>query len=246
MDRKAFSPLEIKLSVEGDIELAFSQLNVIDGDGDVTLPGAFAVKDVPLSAYGHTSWDGQLPVGKGTISESKGWGVFKGQFFMDTTAGRDTYNTIKALGPLAEYSYGFNTLDYSFGQQDGKAVRFLKSLDVFEVSPVLKGAGIGTHTLAIKSGRPASDTPYAELLSWYADGLPDLLDRVKDRAAFRAKEGRALSSANRQMLSDLASALETHLASVHDLLTSTAPAPETIDVTAEVLAMEAERLGVTV
>lgn len=150
--RKAFIPHELKLSETGEIELAFAQLNVVDSDNDVTLPGAFPTKDVPMSAYGHTSWDGELPVGRGTISESGDWAILKGQFFMDTTAGRETHATIKGLGELAEYSYGYVPLDHSFGQVDGKSVRYLKRLDVFEVSPVLRGAGLGTHTRAIKSG----------------------------------------------------------------------------------------------
>jgi hypothetical protein len=98
------------------------------------------------------------------------------------------------MADLQEWSYGYNVLDGGPGIFDGKRVRELRKLDVFEVSPVLKGAGVGTGTLAIKSGRPEADAPYAELLAWYSEGLPDLFDRVKDRAAFRAKEGRTSSS----------------------------------------------------
>jgi len=199
-NRKAFTPHDLKLDDAGSIAFAFAQLNVIDKDGDVTWPGAFPVKDVPMSAYGHTSWDGALPVGKGSISEQGEWAVFSGQFFMDTTAGRETHATLKALGPLAEYSYGYDPLDYSFGQQDGQDVRFLRGLDVYEVSPVLIGAGIGTHTLAIKSGGPGPDAPYAEHLSWLREQVKALVDRTQDRAEWRAKEGRKLSAADRDGL----------------------------------------------
>jgi hypothetical protein len=84
---------------------------------------------------------------------------------METDQGRNAYNTTKAMADLQEWSYGYNVLPPAGpGMFDGKRVRELRKLDVFEVSPVLKGAGVGTATLAIKSGAPGADAPYAELL----------------------------------------------------------------------------------
>lgn len=217
--RKSFIPRELKLDDSGAIELAFAQFNVVDSDGDVTLPGAFPVKEVPISAYGHTSWDGALPVGKGTISETGDYAVLRGHLFMDTTGGKDTHATLKGLGSLAEFSYGYNVLIGEQGQFEGKRVRFLKSLDPHEVSPVLKGAGVGTHLMSIKSGAPASDAPYVEQLLWYSEGLPALIDRFKSHAAARAKDGRKLSRADRAALEDLVESLDGQLASARDLLT---------------------------
>ena len=211
MIRKMFAPGGMKLDDEGHIEAAFAQLNVIDFDNDVTVNGAFPQKDVPMSAYGHTSWEGALPVGKGTITEEGDWAVFKGDFFLDTTHGKDAYNTVKGLGDLAEYSYGFDVIDSGNGTLDGKAVRELRSLDVFEVSPVLRGAGLGTHTIAIKSDAPGTDASYAEHLSWYVDGLSALIERTKDRAAFRASEGRKLSRSDLAQWADLVAVLTEHL-----------------------------------
>ncbi len=201
---------EVKLNESGYTEVAFAQLKVIDHDGDVTLPGAFPVKDVPMSAYGHTSWDGALPVGKGTISEQGDWAVFKGQYFLNTSGGRDAYETVKGLGPLAEYSYGFVVpKDGSEpGKQDGQSVRFLKALDVFEVSPVLKGAGRGTHTMTLKSGGPGPDAPYATHLDWLRSEVEALVKRTDERAEWRQKEGRTLSTANRASLLAILEALD--------------------------------------
>ena len=67
--RKAFMPGEFKLEESGAVTIAFAQLNVVDHDKDVSLPGSFPTKTVPISAYGHTSWSGAMPVGKGTIRE---------------------------------------------------------------------------------------------------------------------------------------------------------------------------------
>lgn len=247
MDRKSFKPTDLKLSEEGVIEAAFAQLNVVDHDGDLTIPGAFAAKEVPMSAYGHTSWDGALPVGKGTISERGDWAVFSGQFFMETTHGRDAYQTVKALGSLAEYSYGFNVRDSAPGVHEGKNVRVLKALDVFEVSPVLMGAGIGTHTLAIKSGGPVADSPWSEHILWYAEGLPALVKRAHDRRDFRAVDERKLSRTDRARLQDIEAALPGLLEAVRELLfvPDAPPAEEAPkSVSLEVQLAIARRLGV--
>lgn len=149
------TPGEFKLDEAGRVRVAFAQLNVIDSDGDLTHPGAFPTKDVPMSAFGHTSWGGELPPGRGSVKEVGDWGVFEGQFFLDTSGGRDTYLTVKAMAGLQEWSYGYEATEFDFGKSDGRQIRNLRKLDVFEVSPVLKGAGIGTHTLDVKSSKRA-------------------------------------------------------------------------------------------
>ena len=63
----------------------------------------------------------------------------------------ETYKTVKNLGDLQEWSYGFKVLDDEIGEFQGKQVRILKKLDVYEVSPVLIGAGVGTGTTSLKS-----------------------------------------------------------------------------------------------
>ena len=216
---KAFTPTDLKLSETGEVLVAFSKLDVIDLDNDVTRHGAIPKgKAVPMSDYGHTSWDGAKPIGKGVLGESGDTGTFTGSFFMDTDQGRNAHATVKAMGDLQEWSYGYAVLDGGPATVNGTVVRELRKLDIYEVSPVLKGAGIGTSTLAIKSGAPGPDAPYAEQLSWYADGLPALLDRVKSRMDIRAAEGRKLTRTDRARLEDLAAALEGHLVAVHELL----------------------------
>ena len=245
---KAVTPFEFKLSETGDVTVAFSRFNVIDADGDVTFPGAFPVgKAVPMSAYGHTSWDGAPPTGKGTISEKADLGVFDGAFFMETDQGRNAYHTTKAMAELQEWSYGYAVLDGGPGTFAGKRVRELRKLDVLEVSPVLKGAGIGTATLAIKSGAPGPDAPFATQLSWYTEGLPALLDRLKSHAAVRATEGRKLSRADRAALDDLIEMLDGLGVEARESRAADDPSPKTVDpVTMDILVSTAQRLGVTV
>lgn len=140
----------IKNADRGEFSAVLATLNVIDSDGDVTRPGAFDSSDFPLSAYGHKSWEGALPVGIGRVKEVGNEAILEGHFFMDTTHGRDTFLTVKRLGPLGQWSYGYDPVGHSNGMHEGKSVRFLEKLKVHEASPVLVGAGVGTRTLGTK------------------------------------------------------------------------------------------------
>lgn len=158
MQKKNLGRVEVKDATKGEIQAVFSTFDQVDHDGDVTLKGAFTDgAPVQISAFNHGSWEGALPVGKGVIRVNGNEAVLDGQFFMDTQHGRDTFATVKAMGDLQEFSYGYNVADSETGTFEGKSVRFLKALDVFEVSPVLKGAGIGTRTLSVKSKTDEDD-----------------------------------------------------------------------------------------
>jgi len=243
--RKAFVPFDFKLSETGDVSVAFSRFGVIDSDNDVTYPGAMPVgKTVPVSAYGHTSWDGALPIGKGTIREVGDLGILDGRFFMDTDQGRNGYATVKAMADIQDWSFGYVVLPPSGPEVfEGKDVRALRKLDVFEVSPVLKGAGIGTATLAIKSGAPGPDAPYAEHLAWVLDEVKALTDRSRDRAVWRAKEGRVMSNANMERLRALHEAMRGAAEDLESMMAEMAP--KASPVTLEILLATARRLGVT-
>jgi len=134
----------------GEFQAVFSTFNVIDLDGDVTLPGAFEDgQKVRVAYWGHRWQD--LPVGKGVIhaDDEKAW--IDGQFFLDTDVGRETYRTVKNLGDLQEYSYGYDIIEADIGKFEEQDVTFLKKLTVHEVSPVMLGAGIDTRTTDIKA-----------------------------------------------------------------------------------------------
>ena len=147
----------VKDADAGTVTAVFSRFNVRDEDGDVTLPGAFKNgQRVLISAYGHASWGGALPVGTGVIyaDDEKAW--MDGQFFLDTIGGKETFTTIKGTGELQEWSYGYDVLergDVTDAMRQAGVWRVLKSLDVFEVSPVLLGAGVGTGTLSVKGAK---------------------------------------------------------------------------------------------
>ena len=163
-DRKTFQGVHIKAGPEGRVSAVFSTFNVLDLDGDVVLPGA--IKDgaeVVLSAYGHTSHGGSLPVGKGIIRTTPTEAVLEGQFFMNTAAGRDTFAVVDSLGALQEWSYSLHDVKAHRGDWQGEPANIIEAVRIKEVSPVLLGASIGTRTLATKS-RAEMDEAERELM----------------------------------------------------------------------------------
>lgn len=146
---------EVKDAEKGIIEAVFSTFGVKDLDGDVTLPDAFEEgAAVAISAYGHGSWMGAKPIGRGTIHVEKTRATMAGQLFLDTTDGLETFRVIKGMGELQEYSYGYDVLktgEITEEMRQSGVRRVLAKLKVFEVSPVLLGAGIGTQTLGAKA-----------------------------------------------------------------------------------------------
>lgn len=144
---KRLTGATLKADTIGGLSAVFSVFDQVDTDGDVVKGTAFTDgQEVPL-VWAH-EWD--KPIGKGAVRVEADRAVFDGAFFLDTSWGRDAYATVKAMGALQEYSWGFRILEQSFGEQDGKPVRFIDGAEVFEVSPVLVGANRNTGTLAIK------------------------------------------------------------------------------------------------
>ena len=163
---KALTGVEIKDADQGTVQAVFATFNTVDHDGDVTLPGAFEDgAKVRISAFGHASWGMSRgassvpmpPVGKGVIRTTETDAILDGQFFLKTQGGRDTFELVKEMDDLQEWSYGYDTLDSEPGVFQGQKVNFLKRQLVHEVSPVMIGAGIDTRTLAVKGKQLSSD-----------------------------------------------------------------------------------------
>lgn len=188
IQHKGLTRIEIKDADKGEIVAVFATLNVVDSDGDVTPNGAFENgAKVRISAYGHSSWGDRLPVGKGTIRETKTEAILDGRFFMDNADALSTFNVVKQLGEdgLQEFSYGYDPVEYSFGEFEGQQVRFLQKVKVHEVSPVLLGAGVGTRLLTAKSFEKFDDHGDAVLAA-----VREYVDRHPEVIAYRAKQGK--------------------------------------------------------
>jgi hypothetical protein len=211
--RKTLSGVTVKDESQGQVSAVFATFNVIDRDGDLTLPGA--IKDgteVVISAYGHSSHDDELPVGKGVIRTTDTEAILEGQFFMNTTAGRETFEVVKELGPLGEWSYSLSDVTRTSVESDGRYYWIIESIGLIkEVSPVLMGAGINTRTLSAKGlGMKFSEEGDAVVAA-----VDDYLGRAREVMVLRAEKGRALSDDTKALLTQL----DASLKSLHALLT---------------------------
>jgi len=196
IERKRFS-LEIKVDKEdedsdkGLVTAMFAQMGVVDRGGDIIEKGAFGEQDVVVSAFNHASYgfmSGDLPVGKGRIFEKGDEAIAELQFFLNTEGGKEHFETIKAMGGLQEYSFGFQvtkTGELSDEMRKAGVDRVIKSVDVFEVSPVFLGEGINTRTLALKSKKhePSEEEQKAAQKEQQASAqeLKDQFDQIKAR-----------------------------------------------------------------
>ena len=218
MERKMMSA-SVKDADQGLWQAVFATFNAVDKDGDVTLPGAFEDgAPVVISAYGHTSWGGALPIGKGTIRTTDTEAILDGQIFLQTTAGRETFEVLKGLGELQQLSYGYEVADAHPGEFAGQRVRFLKGLKVHEVSPVLVGVGVDTRTLAVKG----KDLTYDDQAEQLALASQAFIERSKAEPPWRAKESRVLSAASLERLGRIEESLALAAEAIRDLRASAA------------------------
>lgn len=201
MDVKSLTArVEIKDADKGTVDCVFATLGVKDKDGDVTVKGAFSNDDVVISAYGHASWGGALPTGKGAIREVGDEAVMSGKFFMDTQHGADTFRTVKGLGPLQQWSYGYDAKEFTFGDFNGERVRFLKQLATYEVSPTLLGAGLNTRTTSAKSLAGATFLGESTSVLAYVTALAD---RHADVMAQRGEKGKGLGKDSQEIIDQI-------------------------------------------
>ena len=167
----SFKNAPIELKEDGDtryIEAVFSLFDVIDSDNAVTkanaLRSGYTGNKVPL-VWNH---DWSKVIGRGIIETDNQKAVFKG-YFLNTEAGKEAYETVKAMQDMQQFSYGFQVLKSSKGTHiDSKGqevpVRILEDVKVWEVSPVLVGAQQNSFVQALKSGlEPVDEEIKAEM-----------------------------------------------------------------------------------
>jgi hypothetical protein len=155
MDRQT-KTVKAKLIDAGDagsFEAIIATFDEVDSDGDIVLHGAFDnVKVAPIMpAHFH----GSVPLGKATIEERVDKAVAVGKFNLDVAPARDWHEAIKFdlehPPPVQEWSWGYHAIESSEENRDGERIRLLAKLDITEISPVLRGASVGTMTLSAKS-----------------------------------------------------------------------------------------------
>lgn len=143
----------------------------IDRDGDAYTKDAFPDGvEVLVSQFNHSlvAAPGALPAGKALLRNDGRRAIASIKFF-STSAGRETWQTLKEAGGLTEFSYAFDILDAEPVRKNGQNYRLLKSLRVFEISPVLQGAAGTGYSGTVPDSVKA--TPHGVELAVMADNL---------------------------------------------------------------------------
>ena len=208
MERKAITQLKA-LTDEGVGLARIATLNVIDSDGDITLPGAFGEQNVKVLPT--HNW-GAVPLGKARVFEKGDEVLAEFRINLDTASGKEWHSALKfdlADGKgLIEWSYGFSIDDSETETRDGESIRLLKKLTVHEVSPVMLGAGVNTGTVAIKGGGGKSGLSLLDQIKAALDDVEAVNDRIADVMELRANDSRSLGEDSTLAARDLADAID--------------------------------------
>lgn len=218
---KEFALLELKSAKVGDglIEGYGAVTGNVDSYGDVIAQGAFDGLDEFVKRggilVGH-DW-GSLPVAMIESAKEDERGLwFKARFHSDEVAQRARAVVQERLeaGKFVGLSIGFRALDYSFEERDGREVRVLTKVKVYEISIVLTPA----NPLAGATGAKTMEDDYRAALA-AVDRATKRLGGVK---ALREAAGRKLSEENLGRVRELLAQTESLTADLKALL----PAPE--------------------
>jgi HK97 family phage prohead protease len=217
----------------GIVEAIVAVFNNVDSMNERILPGAFAKslgRKLPKGVWMH-DWNQpvaktlqatELNAGDTRLPESLrqlGGLYIKGQFNMGTQRGREAFSDIQ-FGIVDEFSIGY--LVEKAVVSNETTVIDLAELELYEWSPVLVGANPATALLSAKGLRvKLSDHSDAVLAA-----VSEYAARMKKLQAMREKEGRVLSSANREKLSSLKTSLADVIGIIDDLLEASEPAPK--------------------
>ncbi len=232
---------------DGSFEAVIATFGVVDKDGDVVEPGAFGSHPVPvLPAH-----DPQhVPLGKTIIEERGDLAVAVGQFNLEIEAARDWHSSIKfdlanMTPAVQEWSWGFRPIKAAPGQVDGIQVRRLVEIDQREVSPVLRGASVGTATLSAKAD---GGMKLVDQVAFTTAEVDATIARILDAIDARGKRGRSLgaeSKAEAIALAERCAELDRLLNDLRGMAEMMIPEDQAARAAAKFLVADALRVGVT-
>ena len=155
---------------EGTAQIAV--IGVKDHDGDIAEPGAFGTGQWAHFLPTH-NW-GSVPLGKALIREDGVKVLADFKLNLEIPKAKEWRSALKFDlehgEPIQEWSYGLKVLRHEMGVDgSGDRVRNMKEIEVIEISPVVRGAGTDTGTVAVKAlgdesfvTTPTTDEPWSK------------------------------------------------------------------------------------
>ncbi len=145
-------PFEIKSILEnGGFSGYASVFDVVDSQKDIILKGAFSRAIKAGFSSIKLLWQHQMaqPIGYFTQMREDGRGLFvEGQLLLDVQKGREAYALLKS-GAISGLSIGYNVVSSRF--DEANLIRYIKEVDLFEISLVTFPANDKAVVVAVKS-----------------------------------------------------------------------------------------------
>ncbi len=174
---------------EGVFEGHFAVFGNVDDGGDIAMPGMF---EKTLAENGHRvqvfyqhDWSKLIAPPPSTLVEDRKGLFAKGKLVLESFWGNESWVLMKA-GALKEGSFGFRTIkDEVHVTDDGKRIRSLLEVKLFEISPVPLGMNPLTSIQAVKAllqkGLPLDELNPGmdplDILGKQLDGLAKLIEQ---------------------------------------------------------------------
>lgn len=225
----------------------------VDAGGDVSENGSFAkrLNDGTRSRvrflWNHNGYEppiatikeirevgvGELPKSVLSYAPEATGGVLVVREYLKTERANEVFAGLTSDPPaITEMSYAYDIHGFEMKEMaDGRFIRVLKDVELFDVSDV--NWGMNPATAASKTGGLVAGLPVIEHSDLVASTLTEFVERVKGRIEFRQKEGRVLSTAIRGRISSLVEQLSMVSTDLKTLLDETEPKGDATQLYAE-------------
>jgi hypothetical protein len=144
--------VQVKSSAAGQVTAILAELDKVDHDGDLYTAETFTEgAELAISPYNHSTMYGTtIPVGKGVLHVEQSYIWVEAQYFLENESAREAFTVVKQMGASQQWSWGFKSVDAEPILMGERQVNLIKKAEVFEASPVVRGASIGSRTMTAK------------------------------------------------------------------------------------------------
>ena len=202
---------DLKLE-DGQGQAIIATLNVEDHDGDVLLSGVIGKEQHASILPAHNR--GTASMGKAIVKEIGNHLIAEFKFNLDPDhkTAREWHSSLKfdkANGlPVQQWSFALENIKREQGPfgESNRQVSFLKSFDIPEISPVLRGASIGTATLSIKEKQTFKDE--MDKATQSLEDVRAVITRTQSLVDMRTAEGKKMSETRMEDFKALCDSLE--------------------------------------
>lgn len=213
----------------------------VDSGGDRSWPGAFADttaqgRDRVQFLWQHNSWEPPIAainyikeIGRDALpapvlgyAPTATGGVEVSRTYFENSRAQEIFEGVSKKA-IREMSYAYNALQYDFEESDGKHIRNLRKVELYDVSDVNWGMNPATAGMKSLQRLLESEMPFTEHASGVESALTAFVERATHMQEVRAKEGRVLSDANRKRIEALVASLKSMTNDLGELLAATAP-----------------------